>query len=56
MPFIRRIFRPLAPEDTKPKFVAGEPVAGSKHYLITEQEQRERGWLQTDAWKRLSGR
>ena len=56
LPIIRRIFLPPTAEDLKPKYVPGEPVAGSKHYLIEEQEQRGRGWLQTDAWKRLSGR
>jgi hypothetical protein len=53
---IRRIFLPPTPEDLKPKYVNGEPVAGSKHYLLEEQQQ-DRGWLRSsDAFNRFTGR
>lgn len=55
--FVRRIFLPVAPEDEKPKYIHGEPVAGSKHYGIEERQQRDRGWLKAcGAWERLNGR
>jgi hypothetical protein len=53
---IRRIFPPVAPEDTKPKYIPGEPIAGSKHYLLEEEQQRDREWLQKcGAYERLRG-
>ena len=52
---IRRIFLQPTEEDLKPKYVPGKPTP-HRHHAIEEQEQRDRGWLQTDAWRRLSGR
>jgi hypothetical protein len=41
---------------TKPKYIPGEPIAGSKHYLLEEAQQRDRGWLQKcAAYERLRG-
>jgi hypothetical protein len=42
--FVRRIFLPVVPEDTKPKFVDGAPVAGSKHSSIEQQQQKVQNW------------
>lgn len=37
-------------------YVAGEFVPGSRHYLIEEQQQRNRPWLhQSAAWERMFG-
>ena len=55
-PIIRQIFLPATPEDLKPKYVPGEPVAGSRHHLVEEEQQRDRGWLQKcAAYERLRG-
>jgi hypothetical protein len=44
--FVRRIFVKLTAEDLKPKFVVGQPVAGSRHSSIEQQQQRRtEGWL-----------
>jgi hypothetical protein len=42
--FFRRIFIPATSEELKPRFVHGQPVAGSKHYLLEEQEQDRSSW------------
>jgi hypothetical protein len=43
-------------EDERPKYVPGQFVAGSKHYLIEEQQQKARGFLRNcGAWERQFG-
>jgi hypothetical protein len=42
--FFRRIFIPPTPEEQKPRFVPGQPVAGSKHYLVEQQQQDTQSW------------
>ena len=55
-PVIRRIFLKTTQEDLKPKYVHGQPVAGSKHYLLEEEQQRDRSWLRNcAAYERLRG-
>jgi hypothetical protein len=54
--FFRTIVMPVAKEDERPKYVPGQFVAGSKHYLIEEQQQKARGFLRNcGAWERQFG-
>jgi hypothetical protein len=40
--FVRRIFLPVAPED---KVVDGQPVVGSKHSSVKQQQQKVQNWV-----------
>jgi hypothetical protein len=42
--FFRRIFIAATPEEQKPRFVPGQPVAGAKHYLVEQQQRDRESW------------
>jgi hypothetical protein len=43
--FFRQIFIPATSEEQKPRFVPGQPVAGSKHYLKEQEQQQQTSFV-----------
>jgi hypothetical protein len=48
---------PARPEEFTPKYREGEPIPGSKHYLIEERDRAQASYMARSAsWQRFTGR
>jgi hypothetical protein len=53
--FFRQIFIPATSEEQKPRFVPGQPVAGSKHYLKEQEQQQQTNLCSLVVCHRVAG-